>query len=63
MRYPGSQMRNAHRPLIGRPEKKRNLKDLGVGRGANIKIHLIEIMEKDMDWINLIQGWISGGLL
>jgi hypothetical protein len=39
-RYTDPQIRDAYRPLVRRPERKGNLKDLGVGRKKILKFIL-----------------------
>jgi hypothetical protein len=54
--------RNAYRDLVGKPKRKRPLEDLDVGGRITLKWILREIGWGGMDWIDLAQDRISGGL-
>jgi hypothetical protein len=55
--------RNAYRILVGKPEGKRPLGRPRRKWVDNIKMDLREIGWDRMDWLELAQIWISGGLL
>jgi hypothetical protein len=48
-------MKNAYKILVGKPEVKKPLRQLGRRWEDNIGIHLEEVGWEVMDWIHLVQ--------